>query len=137
MRKPIAKVWQILGKSRKQFDFQLVKTNDVKCQCVANFVNATTQDVEKFWSDFYDQVLRLLDSRKFEFECQNLQICPVTLAEHITFSGSATVNNVLKRGITQTIGNDYNLYCDRFTPETANPFRDRVLAFFYKLEKAE
>lgn len=131
-RKAIPPMWRILGKARKVFDVQLNKTNDVKLKCITNFMNAETQDPDKFWGDFFEQVENLIDSRQYALECSRLGCDSIDLAEHIVFLGSATINKVLKNGIYNTLGNDFRLYKERFSPIEADKYRKDVVAFRFQ-----
>ena len=135
-RRTIPPMWRILGKARKIFDAQLSRNNDVKLECINRFMNAETQDAEKFWGDYFEQVAKLLDSRRYVLECQRLNCDPTNLAEHIVFLGSSSINKVLKDGIYNTLGNDIRLYTDRLTPaKETDIYRNEVTAFMYEVAK--
>jgi len=76
--------------------------------------------VEKFYSKLKNQSEKLTDSIKFRKECDTLVVEPEIIAEHIAFLGNPTLNKVLKDGIKSTIGNDYSLYTEKFTPTKAD-----------------
>ena len=78
--------------------------------------------MDKFWSDFMDQVNTLLDSRKYCRECESLGYAPECVAEHIVFLGSAIMKKVLKDGVYRTLGADVRLYGKRFSPRDADRF---------------
>lgn len=129
-RKPIPPMWRVLAKARKTFQMQLSKDNTIKLLCVTNFLNAEFHDVEKFWSDYFEQVAKLLNSRLYTAECDHLEVNPVNLAEHIVFLGSGTINKVLKDGIYRTIGGHTELYGERFSPADADKHRRNVAKTF-------
>lgn len=136
-RRHVAPMWRILGKARKVFDAQLLKTNEVKRTCIATFMNAEVQDSAKFWGDFIEQVEKLMDSRKYLRDCKVLGYEPENVAEHIVFLGSATINKVLKNGLKETLGNDLHLYKDRFSPKDADIYVSNVTAFKEKVAPME
>lgn len=111
-------IWKVLEKARRVFDAQLTKTNEVKLRCIEKFMNAATLDVEKFWGDYMEQASKLLDSKRYERECQTLGVNAENLATHIVFLGSATINKVFKYGIGVTLKRDYSLYTDPFIPQS-------------------
>jgi len=136
-RKSIPPMWRVLGKARKQFEVQVAPSNEVKLKCINNYISAETSDVSKFWSDYFDQVDKILNSRRFLSESASLNCNSVNLAEHIVFLGSAKINEVLKDGIVRAIGNDYLLYKEQLSPTDAviNPFRNIVSAFLNEVKK--
>ena len=115
-RKPIPVLWQVLGKAKRVFDVQIDKTNDVKLRCVERFMGTDAHDVEKFWLNFQDQVDLILDSKRFERQCDQLALNPEIVAEHIVFLGHATVKRVMAYGI-EHLGNEVSLYKERFTAD--------------------
>jgi len=136
-RKPVPKIWFVLGKSRKAFAAQLSKSNDIKRQCIEIFMVAETQDDNKFWADYFDQVEKLLDSRRYIAECKRVGHCPVNIAEHIVFLGSSTISKVLKEGIDKVIGNDIYLYTERLSPEETDMYRSKFKEFIKSYSEPE
>lgn len=128
-RKSVPPMWRILGKARNVFDVQLSKSNEIKLQCIEKFMNAEIKDTDKFWSDFMEQVDKLLDSRRYITECMSLECKPENIAEHIVFLGSATINKVLKDGVQKTLGNDLRLYTERISPKDADVYRSSIVGF--------
>ena len=49
-------MWRVMTQARPVFDVQLKKDNEIKLACIEKFMNAAYSDVNKFWSDFMDQV---------------------------------------------------------------------------------
>lgn len=115
-------MWRVMTQARPVFDVQLKKDNEIKLACIEKFMNAAYSDVNKFWSDFMDQVNTLLDSRKYCRECESLGYAPECVAEHIVFLGSAIMKKVLKDGVYRTLGADVRLYGKRFSPRDADRF---------------
>ena len=110
-------IWKVLIKARRKFDAQINKSNQIKFQCITDFMHAEFPDVEKFWITYEKQVDRLLDSKRYESECKKLGIDAAILAQHIVFLGSGTINKVLKNGIEATLGKDITLYKGTLLPE--------------------
>ncbi len=128
-RKPIDPMWRVLAKARKTFDVQLEKTNKVKLKCIENFMGGQVQDTDKFWGDYFEQVAKLLDSRRYVVECTKLGYDAVNIAEHIVFLGSTELNKVLKNGVVNTLKNDVRLYVDRLTP---SEYTDKLRKTMYE-----
>jgi len=57
-------IWAVLMKARRIFDKQLNKSNELKLQCIYNFMMNEFNDEEEFWAAYFLQVNRLLDSRR-------------------------------------------------------------------------
>ena len=121
-------IWMVLSKARGVFNAQLSRSNDIKLECITRFMDAKTLDADKFWADYFEQVAKLLDSRRYLMECNSLNCDPANLAEHIVFLGSAAINKVLKNGIYNTLGNDIHLYKERLSPQRADIYRDAETA---------
>jgi len=127
-RPALPTIWLALGKARRVFNVQLNKTNIAKLQCICNQISSIP-DQEKFWSEYQNQIDRLLDSRKYLKACETLNVSAENLAEHIVFSGSTEINKVLKDGIENTLKNKLKLYSDRLIdPETIKFFQNEVLS---------
>jgi hypothetical protein len=107
---------RVLQKARKDFEVQVEKNNETKRKCLERYIGAYSWDVERFYLKLQDQSDKLEDSKKFCTECETLGVVPEIIAEHIAFLGNPTLNKVLKDGIKNTIGNDYSLYTEKFTP---------------------
>ena len=111
--------WSVITKARRTFEKQLHKSNDLKRECLENLIPSVTSDVEHFWSDYMDEVNILLDSKKFEKECGELKIDPMTLATHIVYMGAGKRNAVIKNGILNTLGSKCRDFNEQFVPEVA------------------
>lgn len=109
-------IWKVLTQARRIFDAQLEKDNRVKLKCIENFMPTYQHDSSRFWSEYMEQVGKLLNSRHYTNEAAQLGCDAFYLAEHIVFLGSTMINKVLKNGIRKTIGNDYQLYKERLSP---------------------
>jgi len=121
-RKPVSIMARILRKAKKVFNAQILKSNETKLLCVETFINLAIMDAEKFWSDFMEWPNELLNSKRYEKECKELDVGAKILATHIAFLGKSTVNKVIKNGIVPVIGGDYLLYTERFVPESAEKY---------------
>ena len=128
-RQAIPAMWRILGRAQKAFEAQLEKDNRVKLKCIESYLVAEMNDVPRFWNEFMEQVEKLLDSRKYVRECQQLEYDPTNVAEHIVFLGSSTLNKVLKYGVQSVLGSKLMFYGDRFSPEFAEKYRAKISAF--------
>ncbi len=127
-RKAISSLWTVLNKGRKKFEAQLTKSNEIKLACLEPFVSAAFADVEKFWSEYRQQMEKLLDSRKFIKECENLKVNPENVAEHIVFLGSTMINKVLNNGVANILESDLRLYVDSFVSEKTKIFHEETVS---------
>ena len=85
-RRPRAKdMWYYTGKARATFNRQFAKSNDLKRAILESVVAFNCQDQERFWLDYSVPVKKLLDSRRFEAECNALGLDSGILATHIVF----------------------------------------------------
>lgn len=53
----------------------------------------------RFWQDLRDQANLVLDSKRFERECNEWGLDPQAVAEHLVVEGKSTLNFVLKNGL--------------------------------------
>lgn len=60
---------------------------------------------DRFLAEFKMYVDRLLDSRRFEKECEELKLIPLNVATHVVFDGMKKINDVLVNGIKPTYSN--------------------------------
>lgn len=125
-------LWPTISKARWTFEKQLHKSNELKRECLEKLIPSVASDVEHFWSEYMDQTNVLLDSRRFEKECKDLNVDPTILATHIVFLGSGTMNRVLRNGIVNTIGSKYRDFTEKFVSEEAMKY-----ALDYEPEKKE
>lgn len=125
-------LWPTISKARRTFEKQLHKSDNIKEECLSNLIPSVASDVEHFWSEYMDQANVLLDSKRFEKECKDLNVDPTILATHIVFLGSGTMNRVLRNGIVNTIGSKYRDFSGKFVPDEAMQY-----ALDYEPEKKE
>lgn len=135
-RQAIPAMWRVLGRAKKTFDAQLDKNNETKLKCINTYLLAEMNDVPKFWGEFMEQVEKLLDSRKYVRNCQQLGYDATNVAEHVVFLGSAMLNKVLKYGVENVLGNDLMLYGERLSSEDAEMYRNKITSFLEKKEVA-
>ena len=83
-------------------------------------------DHDKFWVEYHKHTSTLLDSRRFCKECVDYGCTPAYVAEHIVFEGSATMKEVLKRGVRVVLGEGVKLYKERFTEDATDKFITEV-----------
>ena len=127
----ITPMWNVLTRARNVFKTCESKNGECKLFSINySLKDAATQDIKKFWADFYEPVLKLLINQRYISECKEYKCDPVSLAESITFLGSWAVTGVLRYGFSYAIAWEFELYPERFTPEIANPFREKAIAFF-------
>ena len=116
-------IWTVLNRSRKTFNAQLAKSNNVKLACLQKYSREAYEDQQKFYNDFMRQVARLEDSVRFNEAAKAQNIDPHTLGTHIVFLGSAMVNKVLKLGLQNTeVMDDIDLYREPFMSADAQEF---------------
>lgn len=113
-RRSMPVFWQLLRKAKNTFDKQLDKTNQIKFRCVERVVGADAADIEKFWLTYKDQVDSLLDSKRFERQCEEKGLTAKIVAEHIVFLGHGAVKRVRDEGV-DCLGSETMLYQESFT----------------------
>ncbi len=113
-RRSMPVFWQLLRKAKNTFDKQLDKTNQIKFRCVERVVGVDASDVEKFWLTYKDQVDSLLDSKRFERQCEEKGLTAKIVAEHIVFLGNGAVRRVRDEGV-DCLGSEIMLYQESFT----------------------
>ena len=69
-------------------------------------------DAIRFWLDLEDQAKLLLDSKRFERECEAWDLKPENVAQHLVVEGKATVNRVLKLGLVEGYGENAKLFIE-------------------------
>ncbi len=115
--------WKVVGDARTMYNYQLQKSNELKRQCIENYMPGVYRDQDKFWAEYMEQENRMLDRRTFERECEALGYNPYFIAEHVVFLGGTAVAQVLKDGVQKTLGQDVLLYNDgRFTGDKGVKF---------------
>lgn len=118
--------WVTINRSRRVFETQLDKSNELKLRCLGNQLGREN-DPAKFYNDYMEQVNYLLDSNRFVQQCTNADVNPTTLATHIVFLGSATLHRVRENGIINSeVYGDINLYKDSFLPDNPQEFVKRI-----------
>lgn len=125
-KRSVSPFWATINRSRKIFDIQLDKTNELKLRCLANQLGREN-DPAKFYNDYMEQVNYLLDSNRFVQQCTGADVNPTTLATHIVFLGSGTLHRVRENGIINSeVYGDINLYKDSFLPDSPQEFVKRI-----------
>lgn len=99
-----APIWKVLDKSRRKFDAQISKGNDVKRQCIEFCIGEHYSDKRMFWMDFKSHTEKMLDSMSFNKYCENRSLKPVFVAEHLVFEGESVMKKVLCDGIGAVMG---------------------------------
>jgi hypothetical protein len=69
-------------------------------------------DTFRWWQDLLDEANLLLDSVRFNKDCEALGLNAQAVAEHLVVEGKATVNEVLKYGI-QVYGEKVRMFSER------------------------
>lgn len=121
-RRVTAPVWKVLKAGSKKFDAQLAKTQttETKRDCINDCVSKHYQDPLVFWMDFRTHADRLVDSKKFTKCCEGKGLDVQSVAEHVTFLGSAKINRVLRYGVEAVFGERIMMYNEPIYLDEAN-----------------
>lgn len=92
-------VYAVLQKARAQFNRQVVQDTNTKRICIERNIPAFYSDPLRFWTEFRDEVNDLLDSIKFNNFCKENGLNKTYVAEHVTFEGRSTKNDVWRKGL--------------------------------------
>lgn len=109
-------------KARKAFKYQILKSNELKLQCLKTFIGSDGFDAEKFWLNYRDSMELILDSKRFENECVAKNLKPEIVAEHLVFEGKTRMNEVIKYGLS-ILGNEVELYKETFLGNTISKLK--------------
>lgn len=125
-KRNVSPLWSVITKANRVFALQVTKTNKCKLDCLNNAMVSKYSDHDKFWVEYHKHTSTLLDSRRFCKECVDYGCNPAYVAEHIVFEGSATMKEVLKRGVRVVLGEGIKLYKERFTEDATDKFITEV-----------
>ena len=125
-KRNVSPLWSVISKANKVFAVQIDKNNERKLKCLKNAMVSKYSDHDKFWVEYHKHTSTLLDSRRFCKECVDYGCTPAYVAEHIVFEGSATMKEVLKRGVRVVFGEGVKLYKERFTEDATDKFITEV-----------
>ena len=125
-KRNVSPLWSVITKANRVFAVQVDKNNERKLKCLKNAMVSKYSDHDKFWVEYHKHTSTLLDSRRFCKECVDYGCTPAYVAEHIVFEGSATMKEVLKRGVRVVLGEGVKLYKERFTEDATDKFITEV-----------
>lgn len=125
-KRNVSPLWSVITKANRVFAVQITKDNKCKLNCLKNAMVSKYSDHDKFWVEYHKHTSTLLDSRRFCKECVDYGCNPAYVAEHIVFEGSATMKEVLKRGVRVVLGEGIRLYKERFTEDVTDKFITEV-----------
>ncbi len=125
-KRNVSPLWSVITKANRVFAVQINKDNKCKLDCLKNAMVSKYSDHDKFWVEYHKHTSTLLDSRRFCKECVDYGCTPAYVAEHIVFEGSATMKEVLKRGVRVVLGEGIRLYKERFTEDATDKFITEV-----------
>ena len=125
-KRNVSPLWSVITKANRVFAVQIDKDNECKLKCLKNAMVSKYSDHDKFWVEYHKHTSTLLDSRRFCKECVDYGCTPAYVAEHIVFEGSATMKEVLKRGVRVVLGEGVKLYKERFTEDATDKFITEV-----------
>lgn len=90
------------SKARNIFRNQIDKSPKTKIASIERAFNRVTSGnftFDRFLAEFKDHVERLLDSKRFDKDCEIHGLEPFNAATHIAFDGTSKIDLVLKNGL--------------------------------------
>lgn len=96
---------KIRTKASNLYKNQLSRTIEIKRLSLETAIaklGTTDYSKDKFLAEFRQNLELLLDSRKFERECEKFGLNPFAVATHVVFDGSGKIDAVLKNGLEPT-----------------------------------
>lgn len=83
----------------------------------------------RFWQDLLDEANLLIDSKRFCNSCEEMNLDPQAVAEHLVVEGKATLNKVLKFGL-ENYGEKAKMFHERLYVDTRKLYSkdDKVAA---------
>lgn len=93
---------KVRSKAANIFKFQIDKSVSTKRSAIERAFNSVARGnftMPRFLSEFKVNVDMLLDSKRFEKDCQDNNLNPFNAATHIAFDGASKIELVLKNGL--------------------------------------
>ncbi|MBQ0023994.1 MAG: hypothetical protein KBT29_12245, partial [Prevotellaceae bacterium] len=98
----------VLAKARALFKRQLNQDAETIRLCINRFLGSQTSLIkEEFLDTYLDRICRLLDSKTFCHDCDELNLDAYNVATHFVFTGMSNVYKILDRGLTNAFPHVY------------------------------
>ncbi len=90
------------------------KNTETKRDCLQRALNMSRYypDAARYWQDMLNETKPILDSKRFDRECQEWGLNPEIVAQHLVVEGKSAVNRVLKDGLIAGFGEDAKFFVD-------------------------
>jgi len=79
-----------------------VKTKKASVIEAYSNLKSTDYTLDRFKAEFYENIERLLDSKRFEKACKDSKLIAFNVATHVALDGASKINQVLKNGLKAT-----------------------------------
>ncbi|MDR0661274.1 MAG: hypothetical protein LBG19_10900 [Prevotellaceae bacterium] len=99
-----ANVWTAVATGRNVFKNQMDKSYDTKVRSLQYALGTKFPTYHSFGNDLNSMVENLCDSKRFIKECEDLQLVPTAVAQHVIFEGQKVFNKVRDFGLRITFG---------------------------------
>ena len=97
----------VINKANRLFLKQVRKNTETKQECIVYCVTPNLYaDAPRFWEEYRIAVEAILDSKKFEKNCNEANLNPQYVAEHLVMEGRAMVRKVLAEGFAPLKGRE-------------------------------
>ena len=116
---------KVFTHARNFFSKQLDKDTNMKRRCLLEGIKLMFSDVPEGWLAVKNETKSLLDSMKFNADCAARGLNPEAVASHLVFGGSTLVNNVLKNGLENVIGDKVMMYHENLFIDEHNLFTQK------------
>lgn len=102
--KKTANVWAAVAAGRKVFSNQMDKTFEIKVRALQYALETSFPTYHSFEHDLNSVIDNLCDSKRFNQECEDLNLKPSIVAQHVVFQGQKAFNSVRDNGLKTTFG---------------------------------
>lgn len=97
----------VIKKANKLFLKQVLKDTKIKQECIVYCITPNLYaDAPRFWEEYRIAVEAILDSKKFEKNCNDAKLNPQYVAEHLVMEGRAMIRTVLAEGFAPLKGRE-------------------------------
>ncbi len=97
-------VWDVFRACRAVFSNQMDQTLEIKVRSVKHVLERDFPTYYSFGEDLSSVTDNLCDSKRFTKECEDLNLNPIAVSQHILFAGQKVYNHVRDFGVKATFG---------------------------------
>ena len=106
-KRNVSAFYAVIGKANRLFLKQVRKNTETKQECIVYCITPNLYaDAPRFWEEYRIAVEAILDSKKFEKNCNEANLNPQYVAEHLVMEGRAMIRKVLAEGFAPLKGRE-------------------------------